>query len=70
MLVLGIAMLAALLIPLVTLGSYKRLINTEIHWGWLLAAGLAIQLGARVLHAAPAVLAHASASACSSRRTC
>ena len=45
MLVLGIAMLAALLIPLVTLGSYKRLINTEIHWGWLLGLGLAIQLG-------------------------
>jgi hypothetical protein len=45
MLVLGIAMLAALLIPLVTLGSYKRLVNTEIHWGWLLGAGLAIQLG-------------------------
>jgi Family of unknown function (DUF5317) len=44
MLALGIAMLAALLIPLVTFGSYKRLINTEIHWGWLLAAGLAIQL--------------------------
>jgi hypothetical protein len=45
MLALGIAMLAALLIPLLTLGSYKRLINTEIHWGWLLGSGLAIQLG-------------------------
>ena len=45
MLVLGIAMLAALLIPLVTFGSYKRLIATEIHWGWFLGAGLAIQLG-------------------------
>ena len=45
MLVLGIAVLAALLIPLVTHGSYKRLLGTEIHWGWLLAAGLAIQLG-------------------------
>jgi len=44
MLVLGIAMVAALIIPLVTFGSYKRLINTEIHWGWLLGAGLAIQL--------------------------
>jgi Family of unknown function (DUF5317) len=44
MLALGIAMLVALLIPLVTFGSYKRLINTEIHWGWLLGAGLAIQL--------------------------
>jgi hypothetical protein len=45
MLVLGIAMLAALVIPLVTLGSYKRLINTEIHWGRLLGLGLAVQLG-------------------------
>jgi len=44
MLVLGIAMVAALVIPLVTFGSYKRLINTEIHWGWMLGAGLAIQL--------------------------
>src|SRR3974377_366932 len=44
MLVLGIATVAALIIPLVTFGSYKRLINTEIHWGWLLGAGLAIQL--------------------------
>ncbi len=44
MLVLGIAMLAALLVPLVTFGSYKRLVNTEIHWGWLLGTGLAIQL--------------------------
>ena len=45
MLVLGIAMLAALLTPLVTHGSYKRLVNTKIYWGWLLALGLAIQLG-------------------------
>lgn len=37
-------MVAALAVPLVTFGSYKRLINTEIHWGWLLGAGLAIQL--------------------------
>jgi small-conductance mechanosensitive channel len=44
MLVLGIAVIAALLIPIVTLGSYKRLIETKIHWGWFLAAGLAIQL--------------------------
>jgi hypothetical protein len=44
MLAIGLAMLAALLVPLVTHGSYKRLIATEIHWGWLLAAGLAIQL--------------------------
>jgi hypothetical protein len=44
MLVLGIAAVAALLIPLVTHGSYKRLIETKYYWGWLLAAGLAIQL--------------------------
>ena len=44
MLVLGIAVIAALLIPLVTHGSYKRLIETKYYWGWLLAAGLAIQL--------------------------
>jgi hypothetical protein len=44
MLVLGIALLVALLIPLVTFGSYKRLVNTEMHWGWLLGLGLAIQL--------------------------
>ena len=42
---LGIAIVAAALIPLITRGSYKRLIRTEIHWGWLLAGGLAIQLG-------------------------
>lgn len=42
---LGIAIVAAALIPLVTRGSYKRLLRTEIHWGWLLAAGLVIQLG-------------------------
>ena len=45
MLVLGIAAVIALLIPLVTLGSYKRLIETKFHWSWLLPAGLAIQLG-------------------------
>jgi len=44
MLVLGIAAAAALLIPLVTLGSYKRLFETKVHWLWLLAAGLGIQL--------------------------
>ena len=44
MLVLGIAVIAALLVPLVTHGSYKRLFATEIHWGRLLAGGLAIQL--------------------------
>jgi hypothetical protein len=45
MLVLGIAAAAALLIPLVTFGSYKRLFETKLHWTWLLAASLAIQLG-------------------------
>lgn len=45
MLVLGIALLAALLVPLVTRGSYKRLLDTKLHWGWLLAAGLGIQIG-------------------------
>jgi uncharacterized protein DUF5317 len=45
MLVLGIAVAAALLIPLVTLGSYKRLFDTKLHWTWLLAVSLAIQLG-------------------------
>jgi hypothetical protein len=44
MLVLGIAVAAALLIPLVTRGSYKRLFETKLHWAWLLAASLAIQL--------------------------
>ena len=45
MLVLGIAAAAALLLPLVTLGSYKRLFETKLHWTWLLVASLAIQLG-------------------------
>jgi hypothetical protein len=44
MLVLGVALLVALLVPLVTRGSYTRLLGTKIHWGWLLAAGLAIQI--------------------------
>jgi hypothetical protein len=44
MLVLVVAMLVAVLVPLVTHGSYKRLLATEIHWGWLLAAGLAIEI--------------------------
>jgi hypothetical protein len=44
MLVLGIALLAALLVPLVTRGSYERLLGTKLHWGWLLAVGLAIQI--------------------------
>jgi hypothetical protein len=44
MLVLGIALLVALLVPLVTRGSYERLLNTRLRWGWLLAAGLTIQI--------------------------
>jgi hypothetical protein len=44
MLVLGVAMVAALLVPLLTHGSYKRLLDTKVHWGGLLAAGLAIQI--------------------------
>ncbi len=45
MLVLGIAVTAALLIPLLTLGSYKRLFETKFRWPWMLVASLAIQLG-------------------------
>ena len=45
MLVYGVAVAAALLIPLLTLGSYKRLIDTKFHWGWVLAGGLVVQLG-------------------------
>lgn len=45
MFVLGIFVALALLIPLVTLGSYKHLINTDMRWGWLLGTGLAVQLG-------------------------
>ncbi len=45
MLALGIALLVALLVPLLTRGSYKRLLGTKVRWGWLLAAGLAIQIG-------------------------
>src|SRR4030095_8142145 len=45
MLVLGIAVAAALLIPLVTHGSYKRLFETKLHWTGLLVDRLAIQLG-------------------------
>ena len=39
-----LAVLIALLVPLFTHGSYKRLLGTKIYWGWLLAAGLAIPL--------------------------
>jgi hypothetical protein len=45
MLALGVAVVIALLVPLVTHGSYQRLLATNIRWGWLLAAGLAIQIG-------------------------
>jgi len=45
MLVLGIAVVAALLIPLVTLGSYKRLFETKLHWTWMLGISIVIQLG-------------------------
>jgi hypothetical protein len=44
MLALGVAVLVALLVPLLTHGSYKRLLGTDIHWGRFLAAGLAIQI--------------------------
>jgi len=44
MLALGLALLVALLVPLFTHGSYKRLLGTDVHWGWILAAGLAIQI--------------------------
>ncbi len=45
MLVLVVAMLVAVLVPLFTHGSYKRLLATKIYWTWLLAAGLAIEIG-------------------------
>jgi hypothetical protein len=43
-LVLGIAVAVALLIPLLTRGSYSRLLAVEWHWALLLAMGLAIQI--------------------------
>jgi hypothetical protein len=43
-LVLAIAVVVALLIPLLTRGSYTRLLNIEWRWGGLLFGGLAIQL--------------------------
>ena len=39
-----IAFGAALAIPLLTKGSYRRLLNSEWKLGWLLFAGLAIQI--------------------------
>ena len=44
MLVLAIAVVVALLIPLVTRGSYARLLAVRWHWAPLLLAGLAIQI--------------------------
>ena len=44
MLVLAIAVAIALVIPLLTRGSYTRLLRVEWHWAWLLFAGLAIQI--------------------------
>jgi hypothetical protein len=43
-LVLGIAVVVALLIPLVTRGSYARLVGIQWRWSLLLFAGLAIQM--------------------------
>jgi hypothetical protein len=45
MLVLGIAIVAAAMIPLLTRGSYTRLFRVELHWTWLLGTGLLIQIG-------------------------
>ena len=44
MLALGAAILVALLVPLLTHGSYTQLLGTKIRWGWVLATGLAIQI--------------------------
>jgi len=43
-LVYAIAVVAALAIPLLTRGSYSRLINVRWRWGAVLFAGLAIQI--------------------------
>jgi hypothetical protein len=43
-LVLAIGVVLALLTPLLTRGSYTRLLNTQWRWGALLFAGLGIQL--------------------------
>jgi hypothetical protein len=43
-LVLAIAVAVALLIPLLTRGSYDRLLSVEWKWGGLLFAGLGIQI--------------------------
>ena len=44
MLVYGIAVGVALLIPLVTRGSYRRLLSVKWHWPALLFGGLALQV--------------------------
>ncbi len=44
-----IALGAALAIPLLTKGSYRRLVNTEWKLGWLLFAGLGIQVALEVV---------------------
>jgi hypothetical protein len=43
-LVYAIAVVAALVIPLLTRGSYSRMLNVRWHWAGLLFAGVAIQL--------------------------
>jgi uncharacterized protein DUF5317 len=43
-LVLLIAVMVALVIPFATRGSYARLLGVEWHLGWLLFAGLGIQI--------------------------
>lgn len=44
MLVLGLAVAIALVLPLVTGGSYTRLVMTGWKWSWLLFVGLALQI--------------------------
>jgi hypothetical protein len=45
MLVLGIAVGIAMLLPLVTRGSYSRLVMTPWRWGTVLFTGFALQVG-------------------------
>jgi hypothetical protein len=49
MLVLGIAVALALLLPLLTGGSYSRLVMTDWRWSPLLFGGLALQLALEFL---------------------
>ena len=44
MLVLGLAVAIALVLPLVTGGSYTRLVMTGWRWSWLLFVGLGLQI--------------------------